>query len=64
VIDRMPASGPNPARSRFFLDVAAGMQFLALYYTLTKEEQDEIIDRMRAYSAPIHPDQQPPKEPK
>lgn len=54
MIDRIPNTGPNPARSRFFLDVAAGMQFLALFYTLTAKEQDEVINHMHSFAATGH----------
>jgi len=54
MMDRIPATGPNPARSRFFLDVAAAMQFMALYYTLPAEEQDAVIDQMHSFAAKGH----------
>lgn len=50
MIDRIPSSGPSPSKSRFFLDVAAGMQFLALFYTLSAAEQDEVFELMRGFS--------------
>ena len=55
MIDRIPASGPNPGRAAFFKEMAAAMQFLALYHTLSAQEQDEVITTMHSYAVPPAP---------
>ena len=56
MIDRIPAAGPNPPRAAFFKEMAAAMQFLALYHTLSAEEQDEVINTLHSFAVPVQPD--------
>ena len=48
IMPAFPAAvGPNPQKARFFVEVAAGMEFLGLFYELTLEEQQEVLELMR-----------------
>lgn len=41
------ATGPSPQKSKFFAEVSFGLEFLALFYELTREEQEELTTLLR-----------------
>lgn len=43
--------GPQPQKSKFFREIAQALEFLAMFYTLTKEQQEELIARINKMSA-------------
>jgi hypothetical protein len=46
-------SGPNPQKVRFFTEVAAAYEVLALFYALTPEEQAEFNAMVRGFAAAV-----------
>jgi hypothetical protein len=44
-------TGPNAQKARFFAEVVSAFEFLALFYSLTADEQRELMDLMRGYVA-------------
>lgn len=46
-----PPVGPNPAKAKFFEEAAASFELLALYHSLTKEEQEEFRALVAGFAA-------------
>lgn len=47
----IPATGANPAKEKFFKEVADAFKFLAIFYSLNKEQQAELMQTITAFQA-------------
>lgn len=51
VLPAMPdANGPNPQKVRFYSEVAAAFEFLALFYSLPMKDQEELNTTIRGFA--------------
>lgn len=39
----IPATGANPQKEKFFREVATAFEFLALFYALSAEDQEHLL---------------------
>ena len=44
----IPTTGPNPAKVKFFREVANSFEFLSIFYTLSEQDQLELMQTMLA----------------
>jgi hypothetical protein len=52
VVPSFPApQGPNAARARFYAELVASIEFMALYYVLTLDEQREVHELVQSLAA-------------
>lgn len=49
----LAADGPNPQKCRFFLELGFAMEFMALFYELSAEEQNELLSLARSMSVAV-----------
>lgn len=54
-----PASGPNPARAKFLLEVAGALEFLALWHQLSEKDQQELRDVVHSKAATLYENTRP-----
>lgn len=55
---RLPETGPNAQKAKFFVEVATAFEILALLHTLTAEEQralNEFLRGLTVSAAARHP---------
>jgi len=45
-----PATGPNPAKAKFFEEAAGAFELMALWYAMTEEEQVEFKALVTSYA--------------
>lgn len=50
-VGRIPANGPDPRKARFFRELASAMEFLALFHSLTAEDQQELMTTIQHYAS-------------
>lgn len=41
---KLPTTGINPSKVKFYDEVSTAFKFLALYYSLNQEQQQELLD--------------------
>lgn len=54
-VGRLPATGPDHRKARFFRELATAMEFLALYHTLDADAQKELMTTIQSYAAKATP---------
>ena len=47
----IPSTGSNPAKTKFFREVATAFEFLAVFYTLSEEDQQAIMEHITQLQA-------------
>lgn len=55
MIDGLPATGPNPQKVRFYKELATGMQFLAMWHSLSPNEQAGLMELLKSMQADVKP---------
>ncbi len=45
------ATGPDPRRARFFMELSSGMEFLALWWSLSAEDQTTLREQISGFAA-------------
>ena len=48
---QLPATGPNEQKARFFAELAAGVEFLALWHTLSAAQQRDLNAHLNGAAA-------------
>ncbi len=47
----IPATGPNKSKENFFREVSTAFTFLEIFYRLSKEQQENLMEMMTRYEA-------------
>lgn len=50
MIPAIVATGPSAQKERFFVECSAAFHFLATFYTLSREAQEELLQTINAAS--------------
>ena len=53
-IAELPCEGPNPARAKFFAQLASAMEFLAVWNQLDAEAQREAMAYLQSLAQPVY----------
>lgn len=51
----IPQTGPNGAKEKFFRECSSAFEFLAVFYTLTKEQQLDLMQYLTKLKAKPNP---------
>jgi len=54
MMDKIPATGPNPAKSKFFGECASAFQFLALFHALPLKAQEELMTGVQRMASALY----------
>jgi len=49
-VGALPVTGTNEQKARFFREVASAFEFLSMYYSLSAEDQQELMSIIQQYS--------------
>lgn len=47
----IPATGPNEAKAKFFREIAQAFQFLSVFHSLPKENQEDLLQHITKLQA-------------
>lgn len=47
----LPVTGANPAKAKFFREVASAFEFLALYHSLAADDQRALMEVVQSFQS-------------
>lgn len=50
-VGTLPVTGANPAKAKFFREVASAFEFLALYHSLAADDQRALMEVVQSFQS-------------